>query len=336
MGAPRRRRRRRGLVILAVLAAGLLGDWALYPLYARVGGRGANTGQNGLWLRYTWYFGQHSEDEVRDLARSLRARGIRFAYFHVRDMTREGKLRFRRQEAARRLVKALHRADPEVEAIAWIYAGNRRGRGNVDLSDPRVRRAMVDEAVWLVKDCGFDGVQWDYEVCVSGDPRFLSLMRETRKALPSGAFLSTAAPVWSPWPFTRRWGWSEEYFSAVAATCDQIAVMGYDTGLWLPRAYVWLMRQQARRVPRAVASANPKCSVLIGLPTYDTVLPAHSAWSENVRLALKGVREGLGASGPPPGGFAGVALFADYTTDAAEWDTYEFLWAVRPAREVTP
>jgi hypothetical protein len=333
MGSPSPRR----VLWLALLVAALLiADYALYPRLVGVGGLPGSSGENGLWLPYPWYFGQHTDDETARLAQQLHDRQIRYAFFHIRDIAPDGTLQYHRPESARRLVTALHRRAPEVKAIAWVYAGNRRGRGGVRLSDAAVRRRMVSEAVWLTEECGFDGVQWDYEVCKSGDPHFLSLLRETRDALPKGAFLSAAAPVWAPWPFTARWGWSEDYLASVAQTCDQIAVMGYDTGLWLPRAYVWLMRQQPLHVTRAVARANAHGQVIIGVPTYDSAFPAHCAHAENLRLALKAVREGLARPGVGRSTFAGVAPFADYTTDAREWAMYESLWLGHPPAKEAP
>jgi hypothetical protein len=323
------RRRRHGLIGLCILIALLAADYALYPLLARPGGRSANQGENGLWLRYHWYFGRRSEAQVRELARRLRERQIRYAYCHVRHITRDGRLRYHYPEAARRLVAALHREAPAVKVIAWVFAGNSRvastGVGEVDLSRPAVRRAMVAEARWLVTDCGFDGIQWDYEICDSGDADFLRLMRETRAALPAGKLLSVATPIWVPAPF-RRWGWSERDFARLATTCDQMAVMGYDSGLYLPRAYVWLVHQQAVHVTRAVARSNPRCRVLLGLPTYARGGLSHHAWAENLRLALKGAREGMADPRARPSVFAGVAPFADYTTQPEEWETYRVLW----------
>jgi hypothetical protein len=40
-------------------------------------------------------------------------------------------------------------------------------------------------------------------------------------------------------------------------------------------------------------------------------------------MALKGVREGLTDADKS---FAGVAIFADYTTQADEWKVYRELW----------
>jgi hypothetical protein len=321
-----RRRATRGILLLLVL---LLADYALYPLLSQPGGISGNRGENGLWMRYHWYFGRRSNADVRALAGRLQEQQIRYAYFHVRHITRDGTLRYHHLVAARRLVSALHRDAPSVKLIAWVFAGNRRlastGIGEVDLANPTVRKAMIREARWLMSECGFDGVQWDYEICDDRDVHFLELMRETRAVLPPGKLLCAAVPMWLPPPF-QRWGWSEAYFAQVAAACDQLAVMSYDSGIYLPRGYVWLVHQQVTHVTQAVARGNPRCRVLLGLPTYGKGGLSHHPWAENLHMALKGVREGLADPRAERSVFAGVALFADYTTQPEEWETYRTWW----------
>lgn len=97
----------------------------------------------------------------------------------------------------------------------------------------------------------------------------------------------------------------------------------------MPRAYVWLVRQQAIRVPRAVRNANGNCRVLLGLPTYGHGLPSHNPRAENLANTLRGVREGLADPAANPSAFAGVAMFADYTTTATDWSTNERLWLTK-------
>jgi spore germination protein YaaH len=187
---------------------------------------------------------------------------------------------------------------------------------------------MVEEAARLATDYGFDGVQWDYEICPDGDRGFLALMRETRAALPAGKLLSAATPLWLPSPL-RTFGWSEDTYADVAATCDQVVPMCYDSGFWLPRSYVWLVRRQSVHVTHAVGRGNPRCRVLFGLPTYGRGGLSHNPRAESLLLAIKGVREGLAAPGANHSVFAGVALFADYTTSEAQWQTYDRWW-LRP------
>ncbi len=311
---------------ISLLLGLLLLDYIAYPHLAHPVGRSFNRGENGLWLRYTWYFG--AETDFAGLAKRLQTEQIHYAYFHVRDVTKNGTLRYHRSESARQLVTRLHQQVPTVKLLAWVYAGNTAGRGGVDISRPEVRRAMVQEAVWLVTVCGFDGVQWDYEICPSGDADFLRLLHETRAALPPGKLLSAAVPLWIPPPFS-RYGWREADFSAVAAVCDQVAVMCYDSGCYLPRSYVWLVHQQVVHVTRAVARRNVHCRVLFGVPTYGPGGLSHHAPAENIGMALLGVREGMTDPKASPSVVAGVAPFADYTTQESEWQTYQSWW-LRP------
>ena len=213
---------------------------------------------------------------------------------------------------------------PGVRRIAWIYAGNEQGLGSVDIGKANVRRHMAEEAAWLCRKCGFDGVQWDYEMCPDGDRNLLALLQETRVAMPPDAFLGVAAPIHYPAPFG-GFGWSEEYFARVAAVCDQLAVMAYDTGAYSPRLYVWLVAHQVRRITRAVARSGSGCKVVLGLPTYGPSGLSHNPHAENLRLGLIGARDGL-AEGADLTAWQGVALFADYTTDGVEWETLHDLW----------
>ena len=319
------RRRRSWLAGLALLLLLLLADYFAYPLLAPMDGRPLNRGENGLWARYTWYFGQYDDAQLAGLVARVRRGQIRYLYCHVRYLRSDGTLKFRYPAQARRLTASLHRALPGVKVLAWIYIGAPGEHPPVNLADAVVRRSAVREAAWLVHSCGFDGIQWDYEICHDGDPRLLSLLRDTRAALP-GAPLSVCTPLWYPRPLRHWYGWSDAYFARVAACCDQLAVMAYDSGIYLPRGYVWLMRRQVLHVTRAAAYGNPHCRVIIGVPTYAAGGPAHHAHAENLRMALKGIREALADSHTVRPAFAGIAPFADYTTQPEQWREYQRDW----------
>jgi len=311
--------------LLILVAALLCLDYFAYPYGVPAGGHSGNIGENGLWLGYAWYFGQHSLTDVDRLDALLASGQIRYAYFHVRSMQHTGLLTYHYPDAARKLVAEVHAQAPNAKAIAWIYAGNSRGLGAVDLKNVAVRRNMVAQAVWLVNDCGFDGVQWDYEICPNGDTSFLKLLAETRAALPAGTILGVASPICIPGGFV---GWDSRYFGVVARRCDQIAVMNYDTAAYFPRVYVWLTHQQVVRVSQAIARANPNCRVLIGLPTYPDGTRSHNPRAENMVLALRGVRQGIADANCRPSVIAGVATYIDFTTTRSDWSTYRRQWPV--------
>lgn len=313
-------------LFLALCIVLLIADYNLYPSFSRVGGHSFNNGENGLWLRYSWYFGEYKPVELNALAGRLSERQIRYAYFHVRYADASGSLHFHRQGEARRLNDYIHARAPGVRAIAWVFVGNQHGDGGVHLDNTDVRKNLVKEAVWLTRTCGFDGVQWDYEICDSGDKGFLSLLDESRASLPEGTLLCVAAPVWMPPPLSGL-GWSPAYFGKVALRCDQITIMAYDTGVYLPRAYVWLVGKQITVVAPAVAKSNRDCGLLIGLPTYPDGTASHNPRAENLVLGLKGVREGLETEAGSRATVKGVALFADYTTTDRDWQTFRNLWS---------
>jgi hypothetical protein len=200
------KKRRRWLWGLAAIPLLALADYWLFPVFVTGSGRVVDRGENALWLRYTWYFGEHPPEDMAALAARLRDNGIRDAYFHVRSIQADGRLKYRYPSRARGLNDRLRKLAPTVRRIAWIYAGNANGLGQVRLEDPRVRLRMAREAAWLVREGGFDGVQWDYEICPDGDRGLLELLEETRAALPKGAFLGAAVPTWYPRQSARSGG----------------------------------------------------------------------------------------------------------------------------------
>lgn len=321
------------LVGIIILFLATLFDYAFYPYNAPLPERDSgNRGKNGIWLRYLWYFGEHSDAETKQLARDLVERQMKYAYFHVRYIGKSGNLRYRFPAQARHLNALIRAENPYVKRIAWIYVGNTRGMGSIkELSDIEHRRRLVREAQFLVTECGFDGVQWDYEICPDNDAGLLSLLDETRAGLPKGSIVSVATALWSPsLPRAAGHGWSEAYFTEIAKRSDQICVMGYDSGIYLPRGYAWLMEEQVVRVCRAVSESGTNCEVFIGVPTYGAGGASHHARAENLSVAIRGVRAGVARlSQQEREVFTGIAPFADYTTDTDEWKTYTKDWLER-------
>lgn len=312
----KKRRWKRGVLVGLLAFFGLIiADYWIYPNLP-IGGESQNRNRNGVWLRYKWYFGETTDYDL--LADQFQQGGIKYAYFHVRFIERSGKLHFRYPEKARRLNAEVEKRSPEVLRIAWIYAGNPRGEGNVEISKPEVRQKMVSEAKWLIEECGFQGIQWDYEICPDRDPDFLKLLAETRQALP-GVHQSAAVPTMYDWPL-RGFSWSPEYVSQVAEHLDQFAVMTYDTGMYLPRMFAGHVRGNVQTFAKA---ANGK-SVIIGVPTYGPGFLSHNPRAESLKVALMALR-----TVELPSNVEGIAPFADYTMDAEEWKLLRDYWTGR-------
>lgn len=314
-------KRRRFALVAAFVALPLALDYALYPL-GQTSSPKFDHARNALWLSFNFAQGKALESSAH-LAVRMRQSGFRDAYFHVRYIGQSGRLRFDIHSSAKQLNAQLKRADPQLRRFAWVYVGNSRGITGVDIARPDIRNRIAGECAHLIAD-GFDGVHLDYEMCSDGDADFLRLL-DVIGARTHGHPLSVATPMWLP-SMLGSYGWSESYFAQVGARCDQIAVMAYDSGLGFPRHYAWLLRQQCERVPRALAQTH--CRVLIGVPAYEQGGASHHAHAENLRVALRAVREGLDDN-PNAGRVDGVALFADYSMDEGEWATWKRDWLPR-------
>ena len=223
------------------------------------------------------------------------------------------------------MVGYVHEQAPASKVIAWVSLGAAYPARGTNLADESVRRNSVAEACWLTEKCGFDGVQWDYEPCKPGDQGFLALLRETRSALGAGKIISVATPVCRQAGEAGTWyAWDEDYFARVCAGVDQVAVMCYDFVLLFPWQYESAVKKQVPLLSKVVARAGHPCKLIFGLPTYKRNFIHNHC--ETLPLAIRAVREGSGLPGMDARGLAGVALFADYTTDEEAWGEYRRWW----------
>jgi len=133
-----------GVVVLLAFV-GLLLDFFLYPRFALPTGPSRNQGENGLWLRYTWYFGRYTPQSELAMVQRLQTAGIRYAYFHVLSVDGTGVLKYHKKDTALKLTSYMHKASPRTKLYAWVYAGNREGLGQVDLTNPQTQSNMVKE-----------------------------------------------------------------------------------------------------------------------------------------------------------------------------------------------
>ena len=320
-------RRRKVWMAIACLLVLVAFDYATYPLLASKPSKYFDKGTNGIWLRYPWYFGSHTDSEIAKMADRLQKDGIHYAFFHVRDARPDGSLRYPKWEEASRLNRVFSSASPSMRRIAWFYVGNKNGRGAIELSNKSVRDKLVSEAKRLIDRAGFEGVQWDYEICPDGDRDFLSLLDESRESLGAKAWIGAAIPTSYRWPLA-GFGWSEEYIRQVGRRCDQISVMTYDTGMRHPRLFTMHAQYQVRVLSGALDGLS--CTFLIGLPNYGSGYISHDPRSERLDVGIHAIRGALENKVPPT--FEGIALFADYTTDRVEWVTYRQGWRGSPGR----
>lgn len=307
----------------------------LYLAYAPAGDTAAhpfNQDRNAVWLEHRWLEKEQPPEEVEALMRSLDAHGIAYAYPHLIPFNGSGRLPVHSRDEMRRFLAAARRSAPRLKVLPWVgglRVGYRRQRqGTVDLADIGQRQRIVAECRGLM-DEGFDGIHLNIEPVPDGDVEFLSLLRALRTAI-GGGILSLSATRPGPFalPFAPNFLWSPDYYVRVAAEADQLVVMAYDTALPTPSLYRRYLSYAASSMTENLA-ASGRARVLMGVPTYDGTGLMHRADVESPENALAGLVAGLRGVGGG-GTFEGVALYAEWTTDDAEWATYERLWRNNP------
>jgi spore germination protein YaaH len=185
-------------------------------------------------------------------------------------------------------------------------------------------RGLVDE--------GFDGVHVNVEPVDDGNVEFLALLRALRTAVGADRLVSVSAIRPAPFalPLAPNFAWSLDYYGRVAAVADQVVVMAYDTALPTTGLYRRYVAYAAAAVTRTLVERRSRARVLMGVPTYDETGLMHRARAESPENALYGIIAGLRGVGGG-GTFEGVALYAGWTTDDAEWALYERVWRGQPA-----
>ena len=314
-----------GALVLLYLAYAPAGDAAPHPF---------NHDRNAVWLEHRWLERAHGEKAMDELFRRLRAHGVIYVYPHLIPFDAAGNLPPHDREQMRAFLASARSVAPGLKVLPWVGGlriGYRRQRtGVLQLADLVQRQRIVAEVRGLV-DEGFDGVHVNVEPIDDGNDDFLALLRALRTAVGAGHILSVAATRPAPLGLPRapNFAWSPGYYARVAAVCDQLVIMSYDTALPTPALYRRYLQWSAASVAGALAGSGSKARVLMGVPTYEPYGFMHRAGVETPENALLGVVAGLRGLGAG-GTFEGVALYAEWTTDERDWAAYERYWRNRP------
>ena len=313
-----------GSATLAYLSYAPAGDARPHPF---------NQDRNAVWLEHRWLERPHPEQEMEALFSSLSRRGVLYVFPHLIPFDAAGRLPEHAREQMRAFLATARRVAPEMKVLPWVgglRTGYRRTRiGSLTLADLRQRQRIVAECRGLV-DEGFHGIHLNVDHVDSGNVEFLALLRALRTAVGPRSLLSLSAIRPGPIsvPGAPNFFWTTEYYARVGALADQIVVMAYDTALPTPALYRRYLSYAASSVTRTLVGASSRARVLVGIPTYDATKLMHREDVETPENALLGVVAGLRGLGAG-GTFEGVALYAEWTTDDAEWATYERLWRGR-------
>jgi hypothetical protein len=296
---------------------------------------------NALWLRRRWLHELRTTAEIEALVHQLHSHEITTIYPFIGPMRPDGRFGWRDGDVLREY-------DPETARAFFTHAhaaAAADGSGlplmilpwtggvlnrDVHLEDPAWRAAFVAQATALVA-LGADGIQVNIEPMSEDTDGYLALLAELRVSLGASAILGVAAyPPPTPLHPYADVHWSLDFYRAVCASADDVAVMAYDTALPTATAYTALVRQWTDELGATLPPASDPagCTWRMGVPDYDDDAPWHRPEAETLRAALDGVTEGAADDTTLPNGRRpdGVAIYASWTTDPVEWATFDLRW----------
>lgn len=280
---------------------------------------------NAIWLEHAWVQEEKPIPEIERLISVLGEHHIKHIFVHVGPLESDGRIPVDRFKAAKRFLDIARIYTDKLKFQAWMG----QIRNKLNLKDPHVRKNIVDTALFMTQEIGFDGIHYDIEPVFNGDDDFLALLKETKEALPKEKTLSTALSELIPEKFIRLVSPfmtlknfnSELFYEDVLELTDGVAVMTYESGIQRDWLYRYFVKNQVIWVTRL----TQKKKIWIGIPTYekgDSFFPE----AENVVTGLQGVLDGLNNVRSNPETFLGVAIYSYWETQENEWAHYRKLW----------
>jgi hypothetical protein len=285
--------------------------------------------QKAVWLEIDWVMNAHTDAEIQALANELKAHQVTYVYAYT-SYLKPGDFFNPTFEYAKKFASRFHAYAPDIRLLAWIGIPINVTTPDGEVVDNRLTNPAIREQVaafsrQAVVEFGFDGVHINAEPVSDNDEAFITLLQEIRGQLPAGAALSVTAHALyptervtiSPYP-QMRYQSSVEYLKQIADNSDQIALMAYDSGLFLPSDYRAWMAYQVRESAEALQDTDTQ--LFIGIPTSEEWTLFHNITVEYLTNALYGVSSGISQTAD----YASVTGIAIYPY----WETTNDQWAV--------
>jgi hypothetical protein len=302
---------------------------------------------NAIWLGTDWTYNAHADEDINGLIRRLDNNQIGTVYARVSELNYDGTWtgnpnggnRFSEvQDMVTAFVQQFRRLAPNKQIYGTIYFRVDIGQeDNYRLDNPTIQEVVGDFAEQVVNVMGFDGVMLVVEpVWNHNSNDFLDLLRLVRQRIGNNKRLAVAVPPdWTPLdtdvPQTALIAsgtfWEDTFKQRVALVgTDEIIVQMYNSYLNQPQDYIEWAAYQVEQYAGAIGELGVSVRVLIGLPAYSSLLPAHDDRIENIPNALAGLRLGLEQAGSYANAVYGVAIFTEADMDEMEWQQFRSGW----------
>lgn len=284
-------------------------------------------GDNRTWLEYAWTTTPVNEDAVRQLGQRLESHAIHTVYLECAAWRADGTLL--EGEYVGEFAGRLRAAYPGVKILLWLRMSGE------EIGDSDRRAAAIALAEKAMREWKLDGVQLNSRAVRNNSETFIQLVRALRSAIGPDALLSVTTPpdripadpdvpigsVADP-----DLTWDVNFKQRVALLrIDEIVVMPHASGLADSAQYTVWVAYQVESYAAAINQLDRPADIIIALPTYDEA-PDHDPAVENIRAAIKGVKDGVKRAGSAGALVKGVGLYEYKSTDSLEWTYFQTDW----------
>lgn len=320
--------------ILALLGAGVL-KYLVFGVHTNVKTDIGLKKTNAVWMAHEWVQTPQSKEKIHSLLSGLISNDISLVFLHTGPIEENGVIPPDRYPEAKSFLETAKRFAPDIKFHAWIG----QTRDALPIENPEVRGNIIEDAMHLIKDVGFDGIHINIEPMQS-DPDFALLLSEMDAEFEKNAITAEISAAVSPIvPETylkalkliygdkffghdlNRTYSSFKYTKELAENLDYIALMSYDTSFKDEEIYKWFMEQEMIYLLKAAPE-----KALMGIPSYEDIRDNFDPSVENVKNALEGIEMGLKNIRTNPDNLAGLSIYAVWTTDSGEWKIWREKW----------
>jgi len=287
----------------------------------------APTGDNRTWLEFAWTSVPVNDDAVEQLGERLKSHAIRGVYLECAAWRADGTLL--EGEHVAEFASKLRAAYPDVTILAWL-----RMSGD-EIADEDRRAAAIGLAEKAVREWKLDGVQLNGRAVRNNSETFIQMVRALRTAIGPDALLSVTAPADRiptdpdvPIGSTAEpdLTWDMNFKQRVALLrVNEIVVMPHASGLEDAAQYTVWVAYQVESYATAINQLDRPADIIVALPTYDAA-PDRDPEIENVRAAIKGVKEGVKRAEESGELVKGGGLYEYKSTDSLEWTYFRTDW----------
>ena len=297
------RNRRLWAGLAALFFVLIIAHWRWQPgLTVRDGRDDLN--RNALWIGHGWlgaesWFANDSAAQkarfrdarqIEQLAQLCRKNGVRDLYPHLTPTQSDGAMANADDAQIERFLDNTR----GLRVMPWI--GGRMGQHIEPRDAIRSARFVQSVGELMRRHPRLAGVHLNVEPWKSDDGAMLQLLDGLRAAIgPSKTLSASTYPPrdgWHPFKLT----WSRTYYRQVAARCDQIAPMFYDTSIHDAKLYQWTYARWTQTLLDWTRDSNVQ--IVFGVPTYGAAGPTlgplyHDERVETLTGALAGLHRGL-------------------------------------------